>query len=249
LAEDRRTAGSTAGHYATFRVQFEPHPDIYLNGTNPLQLIAELHELGDCTLIPYLDKVPRMSELDPARCLIRFDAFVTTRAGRNAIHDVFMVAEGESKVVVEEIDDPETLREEPFKRLGEILAERGVAKPEDIEAAVRNQLRIGEMLVDGAMDPNYVKAAVEEQEHVRCSCQKLQSEMRAQSIRVSSEKLNDLVDLVGELVTLQARLAQTAARIGNTELDKTVIERLNDPLVHIIRNSLDHGIERHNPVS
>ncbi len=293
---------SAAGHYATFRVQFEPHPDIYLNGTNPLQLIAELHELGDCTLIPYLDRVPRLSELDPERCLIRFDAFVTTREGLNAVRDVFMFVEGDSKVVVEEIDDPETLQEEPYKRLGEILAERGVAKPEDIEAAVRNQRRIGEMLVDGGVDPNYVKAAVEEQEHVRRSRQKLQSEMQAQSIRVSSEKLDDLVDLVGELVTLQARLAQTAARIGNTELtsvvesfervtddlrdntmsvrmlpigttfskfkrlvrdlsselgkraeietyggetelDKTVIERLNDPLVHIIRNSLDHGIE------
>jgi two-component system chemotaxis sensor kinase CheA len=119
---------------------------------------------------------------------------------------------------------------------------------------------------------------------------------------VSSEKLDQLVDLVGELVTIQARLTQTASLIDNaeltslteqvehlsselrdtamglrmlpigttfskfarlvrdlsaelgkeivmetegaeTELDKNVIEKLNDPLVHIIRNSIDHGIE------
>ncbi len=296
-------SGADAGHAATYRIQFEPHPEIYLNGTNPLQLVAELHELGDCTLIPYLDRVPKLSEFEPERCLIRFDAFITTREGMSAIRDVFMFVEGDSKVVIDEIDDPETLQEEPYKRLGEILTERGVAKPEDIEAAVRNQRRIGEMLVDGGVDPHYVKAAVEEQEHVQRSRQKLQHELQAQSIRVSSEKLDSLVDLVGELVTLQARLAQTASvfaspelntvvesfeRVtddlrdntmsvrmlpigttfskfkrlvrdlandlgklavietigGETELDKTVIERLNDPLVHIIRNSLDHGIEK-----
>ena len=125
----------------------------------------------------------------------------------------------------------------------------------------------------------------------------------ASSIRVSAEKLDELVNLVGELVTVQARLSQLATvnadqnvaaiseeveRItwslrdsalnirmlpigttfskfkrlvrdlskelgkqvelttegAETELDKTVLEKLNDPLVHIIRNSIDHGIEK-----
>ncbi|MGM0673740.1 MAG: chemotaxis protein CheA, partial [Spirochaetota bacterium] len=135
------------------------------------------------------------------------------------------------------------------------------------------------------------------------SRKKVQQEMAGSSIRVSSEKLDNLVDLVGEIVTLQARLSQTTAQLGDsnlntisenferltdelrdstmsirmlpigttfskfrrlvrdlsqelgkevemvaaggeTELDKTVIERLNDPLVHVIRNAIDHGIER-----
>ena len=122
------------------------------------------------------------------------------------------------------------------------------------------------------------------------------------SIRVSADRLDQLVNLVGELVTVQARLSEIAARredpdileiseevdrltsalrensmsirmlplrntferfrrlvhdLGidlhkqvdlaiegaDTELDKTVIDQLNDPLVHLIRNSMDHGIE------
>jgi two-component system, chemotaxis family, sensor kinase CheA len=146
-----------------------------------------------------------------------------------------------------------------------------------------------------------VESALVEQEHLK----KVQEhgETSTGSIRVASDKLDALVDLVGELVTLQARLAQTSLDLkdaplssvseqferliaqlrdntmsirmlpigstfnkfrrvvrdlsielgkeaelvtegADTELDKTVIERLGDPLVHIIRNSVDHGIEK-----
>ena len=167
---------------------------------------------------------------------------------------------------------------------------------------MKSQKRIGEVLVSEGIDQSEVASALQEQEHIRRSRQKLQNEMATGSVRVSSDKLDNLVDLVGELVTLQARLSQTAASIrdgqllsiaetcerltselrdstmsmrmlpigttfskfrrlvrdlcndlgkdadlltegGETELDKTVIEKLNDPLVHLIRNCIDHGIE------
>ena len=163
---------------------------------------------------------------------------------------------------------------------------------------------LGEMLVEkGVTTPDKIESALIEQEHVRKVREKSRAnEESAASIRVPAEKLDSLVNLVGELVTVQARLTQTASVLrdnelgaiaeeverltgelrdntlnvrmlpigttfgrfkrlvrdlsndlgkeielitegAETELDKTVIDRLNDPLVHIIRNSIDHGIE------
>ncbi|MFW6338996.1 MAG: chemotaxis protein CheA, partial [Alkalispirochaetaceae bacterium] len=184
----------------------------------------------------------------------------------------------------------------------EILIERGAADRETIEKAVSLQKRIGEVLVEQGVSREEVVSALKEQEHIRSTRERTQQELSSSSIRVSSEKLDSQIDLVGELVTLQARLSQSVLSQGNgelqtiseqlerlvselrdstmsirmlpigttfskfrrlvrdlsqdlgkeveiemegaeTELDKTVIDRLGDPLVHIIRNSIDHGIE------
>jgi two-component system chemotaxis sensor kinase CheA len=164
-------------------------------------------------------------------------------------------------------------------RLGDILVRKGVVKPEDVDSAVKDQKKSRE-----------TAASKQRQEAVS-------------SIRVAAEKLDYLVDLVGELVIVQAQISQVVSErsdptltglseelerlsdelrdstlgirmlpIGTTfskfrrlvrdlsadlgkeitlstngaetELDKTVIERLNDPLVHLLRNSIDHGIEQ-----
>jgi two-component system chemotaxis sensor kinase CheA len=176
-----------------------------------------------------------------------------------------------------------------------------VTTPEKIQDVEGGRKRIGELLVEEKVaTPAEIQSALAEQEHLKKLKEK--QDLGTSSIRVASEKLDALVDLVGELVTLQARLSQTGSELhdgglsliaeqferlvsqlrdntmsirmlpigstfsrfrrvvrdlstelgkeielvtdgAETELDKTVIERLNDPLVHIIRNSVDHGIE------
>jgi two-component system chemotaxis sensor kinase CheA len=288
-------------HYVTYRIRFKPEPGIFRNGTRPLMLLRELAEFGDCTCVPYPDGVPRLSELDPESCLTQWDVVLTTRQPEAAIRDVFIFVEDSAEISIHVIDDLSDV-EENHKRLGEILADRGVVPSEEIDRAAGRQKRLGEMLVEEGVDRREVESALEEQQHVDRSRQKLQQEMSSSSIRVSSDKLDHLVDLVGEIVTLQARLSQTSTKLqdaglttvsenferltdelrdstmsirmlpigttfskfrrlvrdlsrdlgkevemkasgGETELDKTVIERLNDPLVHIIRNAIDHGIE------
>ena len=195
--------------------------------------------------------------------------------------------------------------EAPHKRLGEILVERGDVQDEEVSKALSEQKRLGEILVEkGLTTPEKVESALTEQEHARKVREKSQAKDEGiSSIRVPADKLDVLVNLVGELVTVQARLTQTASLLNDadlasvaeeverltaelrdntlnirmlpigttfgrfkrlirdlsqelgkeiemttegaeTELDKTVIERLNDPLVHLIRNCIDHGIER-----
>ncbi len=288
----------------TYRITLRMDRDIFLRGSNPVLLLKELEELGECRVIAHTEAIPELEELNPEECYTSWDVILTTGRGINAIKDVFIFVEDECEVKIEVVRADGVTAEEPaYRKLGEILVERGEVSQEEVRKALAEQKRIGELLVDaGAVAPSSVVSALAEQEQVKAVQLKQQKEEAVSSIRVPTERLDTLVNLVGELVTIQARLSQTVARMehpellaisevverltadlrdntmsirmvpigttfskfkrlvrdlsgelgkdvamvtegAETELDKTVIERLNDPLVHLIRNCIDHGIE------
>lgn len=292
------------GQPATFRIRFHPARDILRRGVNPTLLFRSLSTLGQCRIIAQQDEIPPLEEMDPEQCYVYWDIILTTDRGENAIRDVFACAEDDSEIRLEMIDGEGRISDEAsYKRLGDILVERGDLSPGDVRKVIREQKKIGEMLVEaGVVDQGKVYSALVEQEHIRSLRKKQEMAEKATSIRVASEKLDGLVDLVGELVTVQARLtraslmrsdpeliliAETVERLtadlrtramgirmvpigslysrlrrlvrdlsselgkevelltfgAETELDKTLIEKLHDPLIHLIRNAIDHGIE------
>lgn len=293
------------GQRATYRIRFCPDKDVFRKGLNPLIVLRELQVLGDCLVVPQLDTVPDLADLDPESCYLHWDVVLTTEQSVDDIRDLFIFFEDHcSQLTIDVIDDGGMLdTEDGYKKLGEILVERGDLNEQALSLALQSKAKLGEELVEsGLVSPSSVEAALAEQRRV----QELRQERRvadiASSIRVRSEKLDKLVNLIGELVTVQARLSQQAAGsidgemvviseeverltwelrdqvlnirmlpIGTTfnnyrrlvrdlsselgknvslqtegaetELDKTVIDRLGDPLVHLIRNCVDHGIE------
>ncbi|MEJ2688367.1 MAG: chemotaxis protein CheA [Deltaproteobacteria bacterium] len=286
----------------TFRIRFKPYRHLLINGTNPLALLNELRDMGTCTVAVHSEAIPSLEEFDPESCYCSWDIILTTdRSREQEIHDVFIFVEDDGGLSIKVIDDVDAENND-FTLLGEILLDRGDISDLKLNSILAGQKKIGEVLVDArAVQLDKVEAALLEQQHVRGVRQ--QQENRAgTSIRVGSEKLDHLVDLVGELVTVQARFNQKAERLADpelnliaenvgrlteelrdnimdirmlpigtlfskfkrlvrdlsrelgkevemevegaeTELDKTVIDKLNDPLVHLIRNSIDHGIE------
>lgn len=288
---------------STYRIQFTPNEDIFMKGANLRLLFTELAELGECILTAHPDSIPPLGGLNPEGCYTKWDALLTTDKGEDAIRDVFIFIQDDAAINITLVASPDDPGDEEQQKLGEILVKRGDISPEALEAVLAEKKLFGQLLVEkGVVPSSAVNAALEEQERLKeMKARKTDAEQRG-SIRVLSEKLDFLVDLVGELVTVQARLSQTASRhnepellkiaeeverlvwdlrdntmsirmlpIGatfnkfhrlirdlshtlgkkvnlitegeETELDKTVIERLNDPLVHLIRNSIDHGIE------
>lgn len=286
-----------------YRITFSPNADIFLSGTKPSLLLQELRGLGPCTIVAHLDKIPQLSEMNPESCYTYWDIVLTTDRGINAIRDVFIFVEDESLLKIDVIDEGAEKEPADYKKLGEILVEKGDADSAAVRQALESHKKIGELLVEsGAVGPDKIQAALLEQQHVREAREKRQHAEAAVTIRVPAQRLDVLVNLVGEMVTVQSRLSQMANQIndtdlllvaeeverlvtelrdntmsirmlpiGNTfskfkrlvrdlstelgkeinlitegeetELDKTVIEKLNDPLVHLIRNSIDHGIE------
>ncbi|HEY5513045.1 MAG TPA: chemotaxis protein CheA [Geomonas sp.] len=292
------------GARMTYRIRFVPPRDIFSSGSNPLNLLSELKELGVCNAVAHTSGVPSLEDIDPEGCYVHWDVILTTDQGLNAIRDVFIFVEDDCELRIEVIaEHDEFSAQESYKKLGEILQERGAISSDEMAGVLAKQRRFGEIAVSSGLVPEAeVLSALVEQRHVQAVRQEKQSADAANSIRVPAERLDMLVNLVGELVTVQARLSQTAAGRGDaelsaiaeeverltgelrdnalnirmlpigstfskfkrlvrdlsaelgkeiemttegaeTELDKTVIERLNDPLIHLIRNSIDHGLE------
>lgn len=288
----------------TYRIRFEPNRELLLCGSNPLSLINELRGLGTCEVIAHFHAIPPLDSLVAEHCYLSWDIILTTSRGEAAIKDVFIFVEDDCKISIKLIDDA-TKGEGDVRKLGEILIDRGDISPDQLQSVLQQQKPLGEMLVaSGTVTNEKIQSALAEQQHVKNIRQERASAPEAAaSIRVPAERLDQLVNLVGEMVTVQARLTQVANKMGEpgfvaiaeeverltnelrdtalnirmlpigstfskfkrlvrdlsqelgkeieletfgaeTEIDKTVIEKLNDPLVHIIRNSIDHGIEK-----
>lgn len=291
----------------TYRIRFRPPADIFMRGIDPVLLVNELNDLGMCKIVALKNAIPLLNDIVPEHCYTYWDIILTTNRNANAIKDTFIFVEDDSELNIAVIDDSiGSDKESSHKKLGDILVERGDLDDENLRMILKKQKRVGEMLVDANLvDTGKVESALAEQQHIKKITEKRgvqQKKDSASSIRVDSDKLDRLVNLVGELVTVQARLTQTSSSrndpelvlvaeeverlteelrdntmsvrmvpIGTmftrfkrlirdlssemgktiemstegaeTELDKTVIDKLNDPLVHLIRNCIDHGIE------
>jgi two-component system, chemotaxis family, sensor kinase CheA len=289
---------------AVYRIRFKPEERIFMTGTNPLALLEELAELGECKVVARTDSVPELERLDPIACYTWWDVILSTSRSIEAIRDVFIFVEDDCELNIQLIesilpDDVDVVG----KRLGEILLERGDVSVADLQAILQRQRPLGELLAEsGLVTSEGVESALSEQELVRETRSRLGAKEAVTSIRVEAAKLDKLGDLVGELVIVQARLSQLVGERhdstlmalaeelerlsdelrdntlgirmlpigstfnkflrlvrdlsrdlgkeielvtlgGETELDKNVIEKLNDPLVHLLRNSIDHGVE------
>ena len=148
----------------------------------------------------------------------------------DAIKDVFIFVEGDCELTVDQIDNARKMEFEPdYKKLGQILTERGDITEEALEGTLKEKKYIGEMLVEkGLVTPDKVESALVEQQHMRKMREKIQTKDEGiSSIRVPVEKLDILVNLVGELVTVQARLTQTASDVHNGEL-ASIAEEVED---------------------
>jgi two-component system chemotaxis sensor kinase CheA len=291
LIENSDDSGSTKDNSKTFYIYFEPNQDIFNDGTNPLFLVDELHSLGKCKVFAHFNKVPELEKIDVTKCYTYWEMLLVTQENVNAISDVFIFVEDQCELEIMEVSDKNILSNE------QIVS--------DIEKLAEERHDVGINEIQQVIKKYSIKEKKEEKvERILSKKEKLPSvkENVISSIRVSSNKLDQLMNLVSELVTTQARLSLYAEESGqselvtiaenvqklsrqlrdnafdivlvpietmltrfqrlvrdlskelnkvvvftaegaDTELDKTIIETLTDPLLHILRNCIDHGIE------
>ena len=130
----------------TWRLHFEPAVDILLTGANPLLLFRELYELGQCSLMAHVDRIPDLEECDPAQCYTYWDAVLTTTAGENAIRDVFIFVEDRARLVLQAVETdltPDAKEPPAAPRVGELLVEAGAVSRDRVEAALLEQQHLG----------------------------------------------------------------------------------------------------------
>jgi len=300
VLEEAAPPAAGSNQETTYRIRFRPASGIFASGMDPELLINELEQMGTCQVTGLTESIPELDRIDPEACYIQWDIVLTTCRDIDAVRDAFIFVEDGSRIRIDKIAE-DMDGETDVKRLGEILVQRGEALPDQVESAAANQRRIGDILTEtGIVSREKIQSALVEQNELKR--RRRQVRTTDATVRVPADKLDRLINLVGELVIVQARLSQVAGVVqhteldtpveeverltgelrdcalnirmlpigttfsrfkrlvrdlsgemhkeidlitegGATELDKTVIDRLGDPLVHLIRNSIDHGIE------
>jgi two-component system chemotaxis sensor kinase CheA len=146
----------------------------HANGTNPLPLLDELRELGECTIVTHLDELPVLAELVPTECYLYWDVTLIGDISREDIEDVFIFV----------IDDMELVIA-PWRR--------GATAPRPITAPEQPR------------PPKHPLAT-----HPPPMRPRQAQRIGQESVRVAAERLDELMNRVGELVIAQSRLAQLA---------------------------------------
>jgi two-component system, chemotaxis family, sensor kinase CheA len=298
--------------------------NVLRGGMDPLSFIRYLSSLGEILgMETVTDRLPSADKMDPESCYLGFEIHFQTRSSKADIERVFDFVREDCELQIlppnsklaEYIRLIKELPEDDM-RLGEMLVRCGALTQAELDIGLASQqtLRgddsaksgaedspvqhLGDILVESkVIQKELVQAAVVKQAQVT---EKKVVESRL--IRVQADKLDQLIDLVGELViagasanllaqrsgqtdlvestsvlsrlvenirdsALQLRMVQigetfnrfnrvvrdVSKEIGKeidllisgaeTELDKTVVEKIGDPLMHLVRNSMDHGIE------
>jgi two-component system chemotaxis sensor kinase CheA len=274
-------------HY--FRVQFAPGPDLLRRGVNPLGVLDELRDLGDCRVIPDIDAVPPLEELDPERCYLTWTIELETNAALDRLDDVFLFVADDSRVTIEERGLDGSLT----------VVRAAAAHP---AAPLTEAFEPPTMLVPPP-EPATKSVAPPAAPHGAMAIATPAPVFRPPPrIRVDAQQLDDLVGMAGELAvisdnlqsltahpeaapwiptlealdrvsrqirdtTLELRMVPVeelfsrfprvvrdlADRSGKeielriegqeTRLDRTIVERLSEPMIHLIRNAVDHGLE------
>jgi len=273
---------------ATYYIYFKPGINIFNNGTNPLYLVEELAGMGKSFVLVHQENIPDLENLDPEYCYTSWEIVLAAETSVKTIREVFIFVEDSAEIEIQELSKKDLFENKKFLRklekfipgTNEIGFDQFKVLAESSDQSVANKLK-------KALGDDYKKTV---------------RDYSISSIRVASEKLDHLMNLVSEMVTTQARLSlyvehessgelttinENIQKLSRqlrdlafeivlvpidtiiiryqrlvrdlskelnkmvvfqatgteTELDKTVIENLTDPLMHIIRNCIDHGIE------
>jgi two-component system, chemotaxis family, sensor kinase CheA len=203
--------GEHEGHL--FLISFIPSPDLFRQGCDPAKLLDELAELGSIESIQAdTDAVPPLAELDPETLYLSWMLKLRTNVDKAAIQDVFVFVEDDCTIEITPLMTPQ--QEIPL--LGKLLTEEGIVSEEDVRQALTKQKRLGEILVSQGKTSQAEISKVLDKQGIK----KAESFKKAvsSSIRVDLNKLDNLVNLVGEMVITQSMFQQVMAewQLGST---------------------------------
>jgi len=259
------SAGGVAGEAAEpaanaacemqYQITFRPHADAFRNGMRPDLLLKELEELGETNVTYDASDLRPLDQLDPAEATLTWHIILRSDKGLEAVQDVFIFADDADLDIVEGAvpATEETVAEAPGPDAEQDSAPtQSMPRQESIRIA-SNKLdgmmdSIGELViaqarldaVAAAVSNPTLSSVVEEVERLVLGLRDATLAIRMLPIETVFGKFRRVVrDLSSELGK-DVRLITSG---GETEVDKNVIDRLGDPLVHMIRNSIDHGIE------
>ncbi len=254
-----------------WHIGFTPAPSLFMSGNDPLRIIRELEHLGPLQIATRLERLPGFEQLDPLEAYLAWDLGLIGKVPRSKIEDTFAWVVDDCELDIRPMPvpaPPASLASAPAAVAAPaapvVAAVPSAAAPaagnaHEAETSIRVSVDkvdalinlVGELVitqamlkqVSGGLDPAHAErlfAGLDLLERNTRDLQEAVIGVRMLPVDAVFRRFPRLVrDLSGRLGK-QVRLRT----IGEgTELDKGLIEKIADPLVHLVRNSIDHGLE------
>ena len=266
-APQQALPAASVAEAAHWRVQFRLPSDALAFGANPVLLLEEIAAIGPATIRALTADVPPLGAFDPEQCYLGWEVDLLAPDPHDAISDVFMFV-GDVDLSIRPLHAPATAAESETivspPRAADVapapVRQEAQPKPRDSATEAASSLRVpaerldalmdqvGELVIAqtrltqisaGARDPALVAIAEE--------LERLSAGLRDTSMGIRMVQIGTLFGRFRRLThDLSRELGKEIDFVTSgeeTELDKTMIERIADPLVHLIRNAIDHGLE------
>jgi two-component system, chemotaxis family, sensor kinase CheA len=240
------------GESSRYVIRFFPGEGLFRRGVEPQLIFRELEELGTIQVHANVSNLPSFAHLDPTSCHLGWVILLETRESAERIKKVFEFVEEDSKLDIS-LDRRMNDRRKPISGTADVIVPfRGLSSVRvDLERIDKLVNLAGEIAIVQAMINQYSSGTLhadfpELGQSIAQLSQLIQglqdSVMAIRAVPVSSV-LGRLPRLVRELAAKTGKQVDLVMTGEETEIDKTVIEQLGDPLLHMIRNAIDHGIE------
>ena len=249
-------AGSAEPEPESWKIAFSPAPSLFMSGNDPLRILRELEHLGPLDVTARLERMPDFPQLDPLEACIAWDLGLHGRVPRSAIDDVFAW-------VVDDCDLDIQPQPPTTGTAGATAVPVATPAPSPVAAEAESSIRVsvdkvdalidlvGELVitqamlkqVSGGMDPAQAErlfAGLELLERNTRDLQEAVIGVRMLPVDAVFRRFPRLVRDLSARLGKQVRLRTVGE---GTELDKGLIEKIADPLVHLVRNAIDHGLE------
>lgn len=267
--------------FNTYQIDFKPHHHLFKTGNEPLYMISELAELGDLETLAFHNELPDITDLSADDCFLSWRFFLNTVKDESAIREIFEWVEDDADISITlcgglfaeqqqaTIEEPAVENIESSPEVAEVVAvnpskKAATAKVTTPAAAESTSIRVGIDKVDSLINmvgelviTQAMLSQIGEQEITETTIASLQeglaqlahntrdlqeSVMRIRMLPISFvfSRFPRLVRDISQKLNKQVELKLLGEQ---TELDKTVMEKISDPMVHLVRNSLDHGLE------
>jgi two-component system chemotaxis sensor kinase CheA len=243
-------------------IQFRPHAGMLAGGNDPLRLLRELAALGQLVVEAQLDRVPTLDALDPSECHLGWRMELTGAVSQDAIKSVFDWVEDECDLTIE----PLVAAAPPAAPAVEAVAAPAASAGATRAAASSNDAGsvrvaidkidglidlVGELVITQAMldqfreefDPSRLAMLQHGLAQLARHTRTLQESVMGIRMLPIGSVFNRFPRLVRDLSQKLGKQVKLDLVGEHTELDKTVLEKIGDPLVHLVRNAIDHGLE------
>ncbi|MCF7751813.1 chemotaxis protein CheA [Bacillus subtilis subsp. subtilis] len=248
-----------------WQIGFVPSPSLFMSGNDPLRIIRELEHLGSLQVAARLDRLPGFDQLDPLEAHLAWDLGLVGKVPRSKIEDTFAWVVDDCELDIRPAAPPSLATSAPAAPAAPApaaatpAAAAPAAAAHEAETSIRVAVEkvdalinlVGELVITQAMlkqvshalDPVHAEQLFAGLDLLERNTRDLQEAVIGVRMLPVDAVFRRFPRLVRDLSSRLGKQVRLRTIGEGTELDKGLIEKIADPLVHLVRNSIDHGLE------